>query len=433
MAVFRRLPQPLVLALLATLLEAAFLGLRGLHPLDENVVPLIAACLAASLIYLGAACLAFSWRQSTPAALGVVLLAAVIFRATLFPLPPTLSHDFYRYLWEGEIQLAGQNPYLSAPADPPLAALRAEDFDRLPGKAVPTAYPPLTELLFLLAASLDGRTAFKLFSVVFDLATLLVVVGLLRGRRQPPVRALLYGWCPLVVLEFAGSGHNDSSALFALLLANLLIIRQRVGVSIVAVAAATMSKWFAAVAAPVFLVRGRWWSFPVFAATAFALFLPYRTAGWNLLTGFVTYAAQWRNNESLYAVLWVATRQETVATGVALGVVAGLALHCAAQRTEPLRACYLLIASVLLFSPSVFPWYVTWLVPFLCFFPHPGLLLFTATVLLSYHPLIDYTARGVWGYTAWLVWLEYLPVYALLFWGWWHRRPAGDNAAVVTR
>src|SRR3989304_5160391 len=68
------------------------------------------------------------------------------------------------------------------------------DADRLPGKTVPAAYGPLPELLFRLAARLDGFAAFKLLSVLFDLGTLLVLVGLLRARREPPVRALLYGW-----------------------------------------------------------------------------------------------------------------------------------------------------------------------------------------------------------------------------------------------
>lgn len=418
LSLVRRLPPPLALGLLAALLEAAFLALGRLHPLDENIVGVIALGLLASVLYLGAACLAFSWPQSTPAALAVVLLAAVVFRATLFPLPLTLSPDLYRYQWEGAIQLAGRNPYLSAPADPELADFRPKEFNRLPGKEVPTAYGPLTELLFRLTARLDGVAGFKLLSVVFDLATLLVLVGLLLERQEPPVRALLYAWCPLVVLEFAGSGHNDSLALFGLLLANFFIIRQRAAVSIVALAAATMAKWFAAAAAPVFLWRGRWRSFPLFAAVAVAALLPYHSAGWSLLRGFLTYAEKWRNNESLYAVFLAASGQESVATGIALGVVGGLAAHCALRGAEPLRASFLLLATVLLVSPSVFPWYLTWLVPFLCFFPNPALLLFTATALLSYHVLIGYSAGGEWRYTPWLVWLEYLPVYALLLWGW---------------
>jgi hypothetical protein len=406
------------LVLLAALLEIAFLGLRRLLAPPPDVVGVIAMALAASVVYLAAARLAWRWAEPGRAALGVVLLASVLFRATLFPLPPTLSNDLYRYQWDAAVQRAGHNPYRVTPADPALAGSRPVDSDRLPGKNAPAAYGPLTELLFRLAAGLDGLFAFKLLSVLFDLGTLVLLVGLLRARREPPLRALLYGWCPLVVVEFAGSGHNDSLALAALLVANFFIIRQRAGVSIAALAGAVMAKWFPAVAAPVFFRRAGWRGLLFFSGIAVLCALPYGDAGWSLFSGLAAYARAWRNNSSLYDVLTAATGEESLAAGVGLGVVAGLVAHCWRERTEPLRASYLLLAALLLVSPNVFPWYVTWLVPFLCFYPNPGLLAWTATVWLGYHVLVDYPASGAWRYTPALVWLEYLPVYALLSGQW---------------
>lgn len=422
-----RIPQLVTLGLLAALLEVCFLALRRLHPLDENVGEAVAVSLAAGVIYLAAGFLALSWNRTSRAALLAVLFAAVIFRLTLFSLPPSLSSDFYRYRWEGEIQLQGHNPYLSTPAD-----LRPAELERFPGPQVSTAYAPLTQLLFRLAAWWDGAAAFKLLSVGFDLGTLFLLVALLRQRGQPAVRALLYAWCPLVVLEFAGSGHNDSLALFGLVLALYSIIRWPPAVSILALALATMTKWFPAVTLPVFLRRARWWGLPLFAGATFLLTLPYLDAGWSLLKGFRTYAEQWRNNSSLYDLLWHATGREAVATGAALVAVGGLALYLGWRRADPVRASYLLLTAVLLFSPSVFPWYVTWIVPLLCFYPNPGLLLFTSSVLLSYHVLIDFRALGVWHYTPWLVWLEYTPVYALLVWNGLRKPRAGPARAVPT-
>jgi len=411
-------PRLAALVLLAALLEAGFLALRRLLAPPADVVGVIGVALAASVVYFAAARLAWRWAEPGRAALGVVLLAAVVFRATLFPLPPTLSNDLYRYQWDAAVQRAGYNPYRITPADSALAGSRPAEYDRLPGKNVPAAYGPLTELLFRLAARLDGSAAFKLLSVLFDLGTLLVLVGLLRARREPPVRALLYAWCPLVVVEFAASGHNDSLALSALLVANFFIIRQRAGVSIAALAAAVMAKWFPAVAAPIFFRRGGWRSLLLFGGVAALCALPYWNAGSGLFTGLLAYAREWRNNSSLYALLTGATVEETIAAGVGVGVVAGLVVHCWRERMEPLRASYLLLAALLLVSPNVFPWYVTWLVPFLCFFPNPGLLAWTATVWLSYHVLVDYSAAGEWRYAGWLVWLEYAPVYALLLAPW---------------
>jgi hypothetical protein len=401
------------------LLEASFFGLRRSHPFDQNVVEVIGLTLLASVFYLVAVFVALESSIRGRHALWLVVLAALAFRATLLPLHPSLSTDLYRYLWEGRIQVAGHNPYLVAPYDPAVAGIPVPNEEPLAGSDVTTAYGPAMELAFRLTALADGVLAFKMLSLAFDLGTLLVLIRLLEVLGQPALRALLYAWCPLVILEFSGSGHNDSLPLALLLLGNLLLITQKQALSIIALATAILGKWFAGVAAPLFLWRARWRGAALLLATAIFFLLPYRSAGAKLFAGLGAYGARWRNNESLYGVLLAATGEEAIATGVAVGVVAGLALYLAARGREPLRSSLVLLASVLFLAPSVFPWYVTWLVPFLCFHPHSALLLFTSTVLLSYHVLIDYTALGVWHYTRWLVWLEYLPVYALLLWYGW--------------
>lgn len=53
---------------------------------------------------------------------------------------------------------------------------------------------------------------FKGVLLLFDLATVLLVMGLLRNLNQPPARALAYAWCPLVLKEFANTGHLDAIA-----------------------------------------------------------------------------------------------------------------------------------------------------------------------------------------------------------------------------
>ena len=420
--------QPLALGLLAALLEAALLGLRGLHPFDVNLAETVAVLWAAALVYFAAVWLVFRWRETTRGALLIVLVAAAVFRLTLLPLPTSLSDDLHRYQWEGQVQLAGRNPYLVTPSDPELAGLRPPVYDRLPGKELPTAYGPAVELLLRLAAYADSLPAFKLLSVLFDFGCLLLLVWLLRLRGEPPVRALVYAWCPLVVLEFAGSGHNDSIPVFFLLLACALSLRASAA-SGAALAAATLSKWFAGLLAPIFFrhaaaqQRSAGWKWLlVFIATGVLLCLPYAAAGGGLFAGLFGYAAGWRNNASLFALVAGAMGSDAAAQAVALAVMGGLVLGFTLRATEPLRAAPVLLAALLLVTPSVFPWYLTWFIPFLCFFPSAGLLAWTATVLLSYHVLIDFTARGVWEYRTELLWLEYAPVYALLLWAGWRAR-----------
>ncbi|MFQ5817718.1 MAG: glycosyltransferase 87 family protein [Terriglobia bacterium] len=427
------------LLFLGVALEGTFLALRGLEPFDQHVPGVIALALAAGLLYLMAVYRVLrstarpdgrSSGRDSRATLLLILVAAIVFRLTLIGAAPTLSDDLYRYQWEGRIQAAAWNPYLVTPADPELAALRDPNFARAPGQHVPTAYPPLAELYFYgLVRVGGGLEAFNWAALGLDLAALALVLLLLRVRGEPLARVLIYAWCPLVVLEFAGNGHYDALAFGTLLLANLFIIRQRPYGSIVALApylsgmglaAATLSKWFAGLLLPVFLAQAapkHWWRWLAgFAGAGLLITLPYLDAGRHLVSGLVAYGEQWRNNESLFRLLSWATQRDDVAAGLALGVVVGLAVYAMQARTDPLRASYWVVGAILLLSPSVFPWYVTWLVPFLCFFPNPAGLLFTVTVLLSYHVVLGYRALGVWEYEGWLVALEYLPVYGLLLW-----------------
>jgi len=423
-----RVPTALTLGLLAALLEIAFLALRRLHPFDEHVVEVVAVALAASVVYFAAVWLAGRLRNSTGLTVTIILLAAVLFRLTLLDLPPSLSDDLYRYQWDGQLQLAGDNPYLVTP-----------EARRLPGQARPhlpaagytTAFGPVPQLLFLLTAHVDGVLAFKLLIVMFDLASLLLVMALLRARGLPLERALIYGWCPLVVIEFAGSGHSDSILIFGILLACWLMTRHRALLSSLPLAAAVMTKWFPAMLLPVFVRRSGWRGLVVFTAAVTLGFLPYLDAGWNLIAGVRSYAESWRNNASLFDLLRAATGSDVAAGAVAALVLGGLALYLAAKRAEPLRASYLLIAALLLLSPSVFPWYLIWMIPFLCFFPNTGLLLWTATIFLSYDVLIGYKVLGTWQYDPALAWLEYAPVFALLVLGWLRGRVAPDRATAA--
>lgn len=402
------------LAVLGVALEACLLGLRWLEPLDQHVPELVGLGLAAGLLYLLAAYRVLHTPRPARSTLLLILVAAVAFRLTLVGVQPTLSDDLYRHQWEGRIQVAGWNPYLVAPDDPRLAALRDEDFSRIPGPHVPSAYPPLAELYFYGLAHVGGLPAFKWAALGLDLAVIALLLLLLRARGEPLARVLVYAWCPLVVLEFAGNGHYDALVVAALLVANLLIIGKRGLASMAALAAAALTKWFAALLLPVFVLRTGWKWLAAFVGACALLVWPYADAGRRLIAGLVAYGEQWRNNESLFRLLHWAAQRDDVAAGLALGMVVGVMVFAAQQRTEPLRASYWLVGAILLLSPSVFPWYVTWLVPFLCFYPRAAGLLLSVTVLLAYHVVIGYRALGVWQYDPWLVALEYLPVYALL-------------------
>jgi alpha-1,6-mannosyltransferase len=348
------------------------------------------------------------------------------FRLTLLPLAPTLSTDLYRYRWDAQVQAAGWNPYSMRPDDPRVETLRNSSgggWQIMPAHELSTVYPPLLELVFRATwRLLPGPVGFKLPFVLADLA----VVGMLgfwvRETGQRIARLAIYAWNPLVIVEFAGSGHNDSLAVAAVVAA-ILIIRRRPIVSTMALAAGAMAKFFPATLLPLWVVRAGWprrlrgWiAAAAAAAVGLACAWPYR-AGWTEFarTMHAYYLPAWQNNNaSLYSVLRWISGSHGFAVMAGRVVVASLALWLAARQAEPARAAFLVVGAILLFAPNGYPWYFTWIVPLLCFFPNTAWLLLTVLVCLSYNVLIPYRILGEWRFDPALQWLTYAPFYALL-------------------
>jgi len=409
------------------LLEALFLAIGRLGNLEQHVVETIALALAAGIVYFLALFLLEHTVESS-AAFWLILVGALAFRLTLLPLVPALSDDIYRYRFDGYVQRVGLNPYLVRPDEPRFRAFPGPPRNSIPGHDVPTIYPPLVELACRLAwPALRSPAAFKLPFALSDVLLLALLAFWVHGTRAPNVRLAIYAWNPLVVVEFAASGHNDSLALAAVVAAAFLIIGRREVMSTIALAAATLAKIFPVVLFPLWLART--WRSRSWARAALGLLAaigltalcawPYRAALAQLPATLVDYELRWHsNNAGLYSLIVWATHKRDLAAGLGAGVVAGLALWVAARQWEPERAAPLLFGAILLLSPNALPWYFTWVVPFLAILPWGSAttawLLLTVLQFLSYHVLIDYSALGIWHFRPGMLWLEYAPFYAWL-------------------
>jgi len=407
-------------------LEIPFAALHQLGNLKLYVVETIATGLAAGLIYF-VALYALEHSTERRATFWLVLAGALLFRLTLLPLPPTLSTDLYRYLWDGRIQSASAhwNPYTVRPDDPRLAKLCDQNWSAVSGPDIAAIYPPLVELVYRATYRvLPSPAGFKLPFLMADLLVIGLLAGWIRSSGGRSFQLAVYAWNPLVVVEFAASGHNDALALAAVVAASLVIIRWRGMLSMLLLTAGMLLKWFPAVLFPLWLRRAGWprnleaWG-KTLAAVGLAVLCawPFRSAWPQILETLDYYQSRWHhNNASLYALLaWVSGSRE-LAEGMGVGVVAGLALWVASRQMDGVRAAYILFGAILMLTPNAFSWYFTWMVPLLCFFPNPAWLLLTVLQFLSYHVLIDYQAKGLWRFRPEMLWLTYAPCYAWLLW-----------------
>lgn len=413
----------MLLLVFALLIEALLIALVGM---SGSVVESILLLLVINTVYLAAVyrVLQDGWQHRGRQLL--IITAALVFRLTAAPLAAPFSDDLHRYRWEAQVQDAGGNPYQAFPADPRWQQLRDATYARVPGKDFRAVYGPAWEWLSLWTwravrhwtPNPDVQLLWlKAPAAVFDLATVAVLYCLLRMRGTPGSRVLIYAWSPLPVWEFWGNGHNDAVLLFFLLAAIALMTVRRKWIGSAALGVSLAVKWWPVLLLPAF-VRVQRDLRPILIAGAvvacFSLpFLADIRENAQFASGFV---GGWRNNDSIFGGLLYLTGDQYAAKYLAFACI-GIATVFFATRDWPLeRVALWTIVAMLLLSANCHPWYLTWFVPFLAFYPHPSLLLWTALMPFSYAVLIRWQSLGEWVGSTPDRWWIYLPVFGFMFW-----------------
>ena len=354
-------------------------------------------------------------REHLPrAAVWMILGIAVLMRAVLLPAPPFLSSDIYRYVWDGQVQAAGINPYRYIPADPALERLRdpvvyplinRKDYAR-------TIYPPAAQLVFAAVGQVSrGVTGMKLAMLGFEALGILAMLAVLRGAGLPAARILIYAWNPLALWSFACDGHVDAMAVGLLGVALLARTRVRYGLAGALLGAATLVKVLPVAVAPAFVRGGRLWG-PMLVGTAVIaiLYLPYLAAGSSLFgfaggygteEGYDTGAGYWLlaglghlglNTQGLLRTYLICAGLTLAA--LALQIAFGRDRAPASDAVALCRDAGLLAALTTCAASPHYAWYYPWLALPAVVAPAPALIwLGAAPILFLIDPLND---RFLW-------------------------------------
>jgi hypothetical protein len=220
---------------------------------ERPVVTVVVTLLAASFLYL-ISCWNCSRleRDSRKAMLYWIVGVGIVSRIVLLGSTPILEIDLYRYLWDGNVAVTTGDPYKYAPIefvqwqyepDQRFLFSRSEselewlqEFGSSQNASMQevlrimtqhfgqftSPYPPVSQVVFAAAdrccpkdASLNARVVvLKTILTLFDLATGLVLILILRQLKLPETMSIVWFWCPLVLKEFANGGHLDSIAIF---------------------------------------------------------------------------------------------------------------------------------------------------------------------------------------------------------------------------
>jgi alpha-1,6-mannosyltransferase len=348
----------------------------------------------------------------------VLVVVCALAHAVVVPARPDLSTDIYRYAWEGRIMHDGHNPFSAPPADSTFVALRDSDYAHISHQALPTIYPPLAQAVFYLAASVQpGPIALKVVFSLFNLGTLWVLFRMLRRRSIPPSRALLFAWNPLVILETAHSGHVDAMAAFFLVLALDLWESKRRAWAGLVLGASVLVKYLAVAAVPWLARRRHVAVLAVMALIVLAGYVPFMGAGTKLFASLRVYSENWWFNGPPFIALSGFLGDATIARRLLAAGGIAFALAAASRERDLVRYVFLVVGAALVVSPTVYPWYLMWIMPLVCVFPHRAWIGFSGLVMLSYGVWDVFNQSGEWFVPTWLLALEYVPFYLLLLAG----------------
>jgi hypothetical protein len=361
----------------------------------------------------------------------MAILTGLLFRFAYLGSTPTLSQDFYRFIWDGKLVLQGISPYSYLPNEL-IAHPRFSNWaDLFIGMGPMSAahysnYPMLNQVLFALGAlTAYPITAYRLLIIGADIAAYSILYRL--GGKHAKKWALTYWLCPLLIIEGAGNLHFESIMVFLLLFGFYLLYKNHFFKAGVALSASILLKAIPLLFAPLLLrstSKRQLIQLGIAGLITFLIgVLPFLNdeLARNYWKSFGLWFSNFEFNSGGYRVFkelgillgysdWQLIRfYGKVHSALILGFAVLLSLRAKNLRNATHYA-YILLLVYLLSTPTVHPWYLITLIALGALNQRVEGIIWSFTVMISY-----------WAYALnpielpfWAVLLQITPVIALL-------------------
>jgi len=379
-----------------------------------------------------------------------LVLFGVLFRLVLLLATPSLSQDFYRFLWDGHLILNDINPYVFTPQ----TLVTQEHFqspfwkDLYNGMGALSAanysnYPPLNQLCFYLAAKVSGThvlggiVVLRFIIILADIGILIIGSRLLKYFGLPKKQIFWYFLNPFIIIELTGNLHFEAVMLFFLMLSLYLLYLKKWMYAAITLGLSVATKLIPLLFFPLFF----WWFidrktdyknswrlivFYLLCLFTFVIsFAPF--ANHELIANYSQTIGLWFQkfefNASIYYLfralgyeLWgynIIHILGPLLSGVTFLLIVGIAFYQPVRPKANLIKAMLLAFTIYLFlSTTVHPWYLSTIVLLSVFTTYKYGIVWSFVVVLSYFAY----ARPHYQESLWLVATEYLIVFFVLFW-----------------
>ncbi len=420
------------------------------------------------LITLYAALFFISWKliQLEKTNFWFLAVAAILFRLIFIGAMPVLSQDFYRFIWDGRMLLAGWNPYLYLPQELTEQGIvpfsQATELymgmgDLSAGNY--TNYPPLNQIIFALAALLAGKSLLgpvillRLLIIAADVGVLYFGKKLLGKLGLPGYRIFWYILNPLVIIELTGNLHFEGVMVFFLVWSLYLLHQKKWILSAVLFAASVLLKIIPLLFLP--LMYGYFrkeengqqnldWKkllgyYLIVGLVVMIGFLPFVSPAFfsSFWSSIALWFQKFEFNASIYyLVRWVGFQVKgyniietagKVLPVVVLVILLGLAFFRKNYSTARLITAMLLGISIyFFFSTTIHPWYLITPLALSVFTRYRFAIIWSFMVILSYFTYSNPEFQE----NLWLVALEYVVV--MLVFGWEILKNGQNKVGVIS-
>lgn len=329
-----------------------------------------------TLLYLIAVLVLYKYKKLESFELPIsVFMVGVV---TLLFSEPLYENDHYRYLWEGNAFLRGDNPYLHAPNSAALDHLTFTGRDRIGFDHLTTVYPPVGIVWF----GLGG-----IFGLEVGLRILMVLNAVLVFFCFNKLKSLVKPWMlvailPIMAKEFIQAIHIDLLAAFFFLLF-LTQRRESFRKGLIFIFFSIWTKVLGIAAIPFLLFKNSSGLkesvkriVPVSVVTvSLPLFLEWMV-GLEKLKGVREFTIDWVWNPGFYSILTrildiMDDRAREITAYFYGGFIVLLTLFCLRELLKKnwnldqefcLKMFYLIFAGLMFFTPVYNGWYAIWFI-----------------------------------------------------------------------
>jgi alpha-1,6-mannosyltransferase len=364
---------------------------------------------------------------------------SVLFRLIFLFSEPVLSDDYYRFIWDGTLNLHGINPFLHLPkfyieSGNEISGLTPELFKLLNSPEYFTIYPPLCQLVYSLGALapegnyLASAVIMRICVLLAEISSIIYLQKVLKHFGSDSKNVLLYAMNPLIIVELVGNLHFEAFMICFLLMAIFYLLKEKNRTSALFFCLSVISKLLPLMLLPLLLRKLGWRkSLQYYVLVGLGIlvsFLPFLSLEMlaHLSESVNLYFQRFEFNASFYyAIRWVGQEIsghnliEYIGKILPLLVLLAIAILTFRGKTDwrnIIQKMMWAFAIYLFCATIVHPWYISTLVA-LCLFTN-----FRFPIVWSFLALFSYATYQTTAYIEdlSLVGLEYAILFGFLVW-----------------